>query len=141
MLETFLGSFTKLMDGQVMTYMLIGVIIGMIVGILPGLGSTVTMALMLPFIYSMTPFQAFAFLLGMYVVTVSISPMLLDADRSSRAGPLLSIVVIAARTSGSTAVPDSLRSSSARESSKTLRAAGPSAPEEYASSALSSEPV
>jgi TctA family transporter len=68
MLETFLGSFTKLIDGQVMTYMMIGVIIGMIVGILPGLGSTVTMALMLPFIYSMTPFQAFAFLLGMYSV-------------------------------------------------------------------------
>jgi putative tricarboxylic transport membrane protein len=68
MLETFLTSFTKLLDPQVMLFMMIGIVIGMAVGILPGLGSTVTMALMLPFIYSMTPFQAFAFLLGMYSV-------------------------------------------------------------------------
>ena len=68
MLETFLASFGKLLDPQVMLFMMIGIAIGMVVGILPGLGSTVTMALMLPFIYSMTPYQAFAFLLGMYSV-------------------------------------------------------------------------
>src|SRR5215212_7770137 len=71
MLETFLASFGKLLDPQVMGYMMIGVLIGMIVGILPGLGSTVTMALMLPFIYGMSPFAAFAFLLGMYSVTAT----------------------------------------------------------------------
>ncbi|HEX3244709.1 MAG TPA: tripartite tricarboxylate transporter permease, partial [Chloroflexota bacterium] len=71
MLETFLASFGKLLDPQVMGFMLIGIVIGMIVGILPGLGSTVTMALMLPFIYGMSPFAAFAFLLGMYSVTAT----------------------------------------------------------------------
>jgi putative tricarboxylic transport membrane protein len=49
--------------------MLIGVAIGFVVGILPGLGGAVTLALMLPFTYDMQPVEAFAFLLGMWVVT------------------------------------------------------------------------
>ncbi|MDQ2704775.1 MAG: tripartite tricarboxylate transporter permease [Pseudomonadota bacterium] len=49
--------------------MMIGIFIGFIVGILPGLGGAVTMALMLPFTFGMEPIQAFAFLLGMKVVT------------------------------------------------------------------------
>lgn len=48
--------------------MLIGVFIGFWVGILPGLGGAVTLALMLPFIYTMKPVEAFAFLLGMQAV-------------------------------------------------------------------------
>jgi putative tricarboxylic transport membrane protein len=49
--------------------MLIGVAIGFAVGILPGLGGPTTLALMLPFIFKMTPVEAFAFLLGMLAVT------------------------------------------------------------------------
>lgn len=49
--------------------MLLGVVIGFVVGILPGLGGAVTLALMLPFTYDMQPVEAFAFLLGMWVVT------------------------------------------------------------------------
>ena len=49
-------------------YMLIGCAIGFWVGILPGLGGGATMAIMLPFIYSMTPQEAFPFLLGMHSV-------------------------------------------------------------------------
>jgi putative tricarboxylic transport membrane protein len=49
--------------------MLLGVAIGFVVGILPGLGGAVTLALMLPFTYDMQPVEAFAFLLGMWVVT------------------------------------------------------------------------
>ena len=49
--------------------MLIGVAIGFAVGILPGLGGPTTLALMLPFVFKMTPVEAFAFLLGMAAVT------------------------------------------------------------------------
>jgi len=49
--------------------MLIGIVIGFMVGILPGLGGPTTLALMLPFIFKMSPVEAFAFLLGMAAVT------------------------------------------------------------------------
>jgi TctA family transporter len=49
--------------------MLLGVGIGFGVGILPGLGGPTTLALMLPFVFKMTPVEAFAFLLGMFAVT------------------------------------------------------------------------
>ncbi len=49
--------------------MLVGIAIGFVVGILPGLGGPTTLALMLPFVFKMTPVEAFAFLLGMFAVT------------------------------------------------------------------------
>jgi TctA family transporter len=49
--------------------MLVGIAIGFAVGILPGLGGPTTLALMLPFVFKMTPVEAFAFLLGMFAVT------------------------------------------------------------------------
>ncbi len=49
-------------------YMLIGAAIGFWVGILPGLGGATTLALMIPFIYKMTPMEALPFLLGMHSV-------------------------------------------------------------------------
>jgi len=49
--------------------MLVGIVIGFAVGILPGLGGPTTLALMLPFVFKMTPVEAFAFLLGMAAVT------------------------------------------------------------------------
>jgi TctA family transporter len=51
--------------------MLIGMTIGWFVGILPGLGGSVTLALMLPFIYTMSPVEAIAFLLGMHSVAAT----------------------------------------------------------------------
>jgi putative tricarboxylic transport membrane protein len=68
--------FTALMAGmfQVLNYttfglMMIGIAVGFWVGILPGLGGPTTLALMLPFIFKMSPVEAFAFLLGMSAVT------------------------------------------------------------------------
>ncbi|MQA60325.1 MAG: hypothetical protein GEU86_02285 [Actinophytocola sp.] len=54
-----------------MLIMLAGIAIGFVVGVLPGLGGSVTLALMLPFVFDMEPVQAFAFLLGMWVVTAT----------------------------------------------------------------------
>src|SRR6058998_3269403 len=51
--------------------MLLGVGLGFWVGLLPGLGGGTTLALMLPFIYTMSPAEAFAFLLGMHAVVAT----------------------------------------------------------------------
>ena len=51
--------------------MLLGITVGFGVGILPGLGGPTTLALMLPFIFRMTPVEAFSFLLGMVSVTAT----------------------------------------------------------------------
>src|SRR5207247_9567376 len=51
-------------------YMLLGIAIGFWVGLLPGIGGLSTLALMLPFSYTIKePISAFAFLLGMLAVT------------------------------------------------------------------------
>jgi TctA family transporter len=52
-------------------FMLLGVGVGFWVGLLPGLGGVTTLALMLPFIYAMTPIEGFAFLLGMHSVVAT----------------------------------------------------------------------
>ncbi len=51
--------------------MLVGIAVGFVVGILPGLGGPTTLAMMLPFIFTMKPVEAFAFLLGMAAVTAT----------------------------------------------------------------------
>jgi TctA family transporter len=70
-LQTFFGSLLDVLEPQTLALMLVGIAIGFVVGILPGLGGSVTLALMLPFTYDMQPVQAFAFLLGMWVVTAT----------------------------------------------------------------------
>jgi TctA family transporter len=49
----------------------VGIALGFVVGILPGLGGPTTLAMMLPFIFTMKPVEAFAFLLGMAAVTAT----------------------------------------------------------------------
>ncbi|WP_395103994.1 tripartite tricarboxylate transporter permease [Actinomadura sp. SCN-SB] len=71
MLEAFFSSFLQVLEPATFLLALLGIAIGFMVGILPGLGGAVTLALMLPFIYDMEPVQAFAFLLGMWVVTAT----------------------------------------------------------------------
>lgn len=51
--------------------MIVGIVVGFAVGILPGLGGPTTLAMMLPFIFTMKPVEAFAFLLGMAAVTAT----------------------------------------------------------------------
>jgi TctA family transporter len=68
-LEAFLQGLVAVLQWKAFTFMLLGVGIGFWVGLLPGLGGATTLALMLPFIYTMQPVEAFAFLLGMHSVT------------------------------------------------------------------------
>ena len=69
MFDAFFGSLGDVLQPGTLGLLLAGVAIGFVVGILPGLGGPVTLALMLPFTFSMEPIEAFAFLLGMLVVT------------------------------------------------------------------------
>jgi putative tricarboxylic transport membrane protein len=69
MLTDALNGLMEVFQPAPLMLMLLGVAIGFVVGILPGLGGAVTLALMLPFTFDMQPVEAFAFLLGMWVVT------------------------------------------------------------------------
>ncbi|MGH7926711.1 MAG: tripartite tricarboxylate transporter permease, partial [Candidatus Binatia bacterium] len=71
MLEAFVTGLTDVFVYPTFMLMLLGIAVGFIVGILPGIGSPGAMASMLPFIFAMTPVEAFAFLLGMYAVTAT----------------------------------------------------------------------
>ena len=70
MFEAFVSGFWQTVAWPAFGYMLLGIAIGFWVGLLPGIGGLSTLALMLPFSYSIKePISAFAFLLGMLAVT------------------------------------------------------------------------
>src|SRR3972149_6408582 len=71
MIEAFVSGLVDVFTYSTFLLMLLGIAIGFVVGILPGIGSPGAMALMLPFIFTMKPVEAFAFLLGMYAVTAT----------------------------------------------------------------------
>jgi len=68
MLDAFIQGLIVVLQWQTFLVMLLGIFLGFWVGLLPGLGGSTTLALMLPFIYKMSPVEAFAFLLGMHSV-------------------------------------------------------------------------
>jgi TctA family transporter len=70
-LDAFLHGLIQLFTWKAFVLQLAGIAIGFMVGILPGLGGPVTLALMLPFIFSMSSVEAFSFLLGMAAVTAT----------------------------------------------------------------------
>ena len=71
MLSDLVNGLVQVVQPVPLMLMLLGIAIGFVVGILPGLGGAVTLALMLPFTFDMQPVEAFAFLLGMWVVTAT----------------------------------------------------------------------
>src|SRR5437588_12113621 len=64
------AGFVQVFSWPAFGLMLIGIGIGFLIGILPGISAPTTLALMLPFTFSMKPVEAFAFLLGMLSVAV-----------------------------------------------------------------------
>jgi TctA family transporter len=71
MLEAFFEGLLLVVQWKALAFMLAGIGLGFWVGLLPGLGGATTLALMLPFIYTMQPVEAFAFLLGMHAVVAT----------------------------------------------------------------------
>jgi TctA family transporter len=71
MLDALLQGLVLVLQWKAFAFMLLGIFLGFWVGLLPGLGGATTLALMLPFVYTMQPVEAFAFLLGMHSVTAT----------------------------------------------------------------------
>jgi TctA family transporter len=71
MAGAFAAGLLQVLTPTTLGLMLVGIALGFAVGILPGLGGPTTLALMLPFIFTMEPAEAFAFLLGMAAVTAT----------------------------------------------------------------------
>jgi TctA family transporter len=70
-IEALFEGLLLVLQWKAFAFMLLGVVLGFWVGLLPGLGGVTTLALMLPFIYAMTPIEGFAFLLGMHSVVAT----------------------------------------------------------------------
>ncbi|MGH8641555.1 MAG: tripartite tricarboxylate transporter permease, partial [Burkholderiales bacterium] len=71
MIDALFEGLLLVLQWKAFAFMLLGIVLGFWVGLLPGLGGITTLALMLPFIYAMTPVEGFAFLLGMHSVVAT----------------------------------------------------------------------
>ena len=72
MIEAAISGFWQVLVWPAFGYLLLGIAIGFWVGLLPGIGGLATLALMLPFSYTIkAPVEAFCFLLGMLAVTAT----------------------------------------------------------------------
>ncbi|NLC21866.1 MAG: hypothetical protein GX771_08170, partial [Halomonadaceae bacterium] len=67
MIEGLLLGINALLTWEVFLALFIGIAIGYIVGSLPGLTSSVGMAVLLPFTFSMDPVAAMVMLVAIYV--------------------------------------------------------------------------
>jgi TctA family transporter len=70
-IDAFFEGLLLVLQWKAFAFMLLGIGLGFWVGLLPGLGGATTLALMLPFVYTMTPVEGFAFLLGMHSVVAT----------------------------------------------------------------------
>ena len=71
MIEALFEGLLLVLQWKAFAFMLLGIGVGFWVGLLPGLGGITALALMLPFVYAMTPIEGFAFLLGMHSVVAT----------------------------------------------------------------------
>jgi putative tricarboxylic transport membrane protein len=71
MFDAFIDGLFLVLQWKAFSLMMIGMGLGFVVGLLPGIGGAATLALMLPFIFKMSPAEAFAFLLGMHAVAAT----------------------------------------------------------------------
>lgn len=73
--ESIAAGWTLAITPTTLWFLMLGVLLGLVVGLLPGLGGPVGIAVMLPFIFSMSPVDAFAFLIGLLSVTSTAADM------------------------------------------------------------------
>jgi TctA family transporter len=69
--DAFIDGLLLVLQWKAFSLMLVGMLLGFCVGLLPGIGGAATLALMIPFIFKMSPAEAFAFLLGMHSVAAT----------------------------------------------------------------------
>ena len=68
MLQAAGDALTLMLEPARLMWMMIGCVFGLIIGLLPGLGGTVGMSILLPFIFGMDPHTAVALLIGLIAV-------------------------------------------------------------------------
>jgi putative tricarboxylic transport membrane protein len=68
MIESAVDALLILLDPSRLLFMFLGIGVGLVIGLLPGLGGTVGMSILLPFIFGMDPFTGMALLIGMAAV-------------------------------------------------------------------------
>jgi putative tricarboxylic transport membrane protein len=71
MFDALIDGLFLVLQWKAFSLMMVGMGVGFVVGLLPGIGGPATLALMLPFIFKMSPAEAFAFLLGMHSVAAT----------------------------------------------------------------------
>src|SRR3990170_2156083 len=71
MFDALIDGLWLVLQWKAFSLMMVGMALGFGVGLLPGIGGPATLALMLPFIFKMSPAEAFAFLLGMHSVAAT----------------------------------------------------------------------
>jgi len=71
MVDALIQGLFLVLQWKAFSLMMVGMGIGFVIGLLPGIGGPATLALMLPFVFTMTPVEAFAFLLGMHSVAAT----------------------------------------------------------------------
>ena len=70
-MEAFIDGLFLVLQWKAFSLMMVGMGLGFVVGLLPGIGGAATLALMIPFVFKMSPAEAFAFLLGMHSVAAT----------------------------------------------------------------------
>jgi putative tricarboxylic transport membrane protein len=122
-LSAMLSGFEVVLSPSNVLFVLFGVFIGMIIGVLPGLGSSATMALVLPFTFDLPPEGALIMLAGIYYGSMyggTITSVLLrlpgesatvvttfdgyQMAKQGRAGPALGIAAIGSFVGGTVAI-------------------------------------
>ncbi len=71
MFDMAVKAAVALSDPLRLGFLALGVFIGLILGVIPGLGGLVGLSLLLPFTFSMDPFTALAFLMGLSAVSAT----------------------------------------------------------------------
>ena len=70
-MDAFIDGLLLVLQWKAFSLMMLGMALGFCVGLLPGIGGAATLALMIPFVFKMSPVEAFAFLLGMHSVAAT----------------------------------------------------------------------
>jgi TctA family transporter len=71
LLDAAIKAAVTLADPLRLSFLGLGVLIGLVLGVIPGLGGLVGLSLLLPFTFTMDPYTALAFLMGLQAVVVT----------------------------------------------------------------------
>ncbi|MBS7527597.1 tripartite tricarboxylate transporter permease [Fusibacter paucivorans] len=86
MIDLFVSAFLNLMTVSNILLMLVGIVVGIIFGAIPGLSSSMAIALFLPITFGLSQYAAFALLIALYIGGVSgglISAILINVPGSA----------------------------------------------------------